>query len=130
MSKANRHADLMIWAAQHWHEGEWRVRQNDGFFGDWCRFAERSAEWNEGREYDVRLIKRPCYQPRREIPRPETEAPAKRSQYFLADPSDEHPSEYTWEGDSPDLRWLAAGLVYLTKEGRDARVEAMLAREE
>ncbi len=129
MSKAHKHADLMIFAAQHWHEAEWRFRPGNGPELPWMRFSEESPTWAKHCEYEVRLIRKPLIQPRREVPAPETEAPPKGSEYWLASTSNkplEHERPLDWLGTDIEKYWLAAGLVYLNREARDERVRAML----
>ncbi len=127
MSKAHKHAELMKFAADHWHEAEWRWREgaNSGWF-DWRTFVEHRPGWFEGEEYEVRLMRRTATQPRREIPAPETEAPPIGAEYWLALATHVCDAPYKWRGGPYEHEWLAAGLVYLTKEDRDERVRAML----
>jgi hypothetical protein len=124
MSKAHKHAELMCWAAQHWHEAEWR---SPGEYGDqWYRFTETQPEWVEEVFYEVRLIRPRAIQPRREIPAPEAEELKKNEKYWLASPLGRHGSSCFWDGSDMGKEWLTRGLVYLSREDRDARVAAML----
>lgn len=72
--------------------------------------------------------RRAAIQPRREVPAPETEEPAEGTTFYVASP--QYPQcEHTWYALVDHLAWLRDGLVYLSREDRDARVAAMLALE-
>lgn len=127
MSKAHRHAELMKFAADHWHEAKWRERDRGGYWTPWFAFTAIHCEWRTTKEYEVRIFRSAAIQPRREVPAPETVAPQKNTMYWVADPTKgDGDCEWLWCGESYEYIWLAAGLVYLNREDRDARVAAML----
>jgi len=59
-------------------------------------------------------------------PAPETEAPARGTEYFIPEPISGYSLGYTWHGDGADIGYLRQGLVYLTEEDAIARAKAML----
>jgi hypothetical protein len=124
MSKAHRHAELMKFAADHWHEAEWRSKGSPA----WRRLDGIVApSWYENDEYEVRLIRPRVIQPRREIPAPHSAELFSGDQFFLADPTVTYETAvFRWNGSELQKRWLADGLVYLNREDRDERVRAML----
>ncbi len=130
MSKAHKHAEKMIFAAQHWHEAEWRDRNPGGEWTPWFPFTAIHCEWFPTKEYEVRLVRRTATQPRREVPAPETEAPPIGARYWPVDTLNTTEQEpCTWRGTKMEEEWLSAGLIYLNREDRDERARAMLTLE-
>ncbi len=129
MSKAHKHAEKMIFAAQHWHEAEWRHRASGKVWSDWHSFTNVPPAWDADHEYEVRLIRKTVTQPRREVPAPETEAPESGATYWIVNMLDTNSKALKWADTVREIEWLAAGLVYLDKWARDERVRAMLTLE-
>ena len=129
MTKAHKHAELMKFAADHWHVAEWRYRTSpESEWSRWNAFASTPVrDWIPSVEFEVRLIRRTAIQPRREVPAPEREAPPKGTRYWTAcSLAGEEGRSTIWDDMDCERECLAAGLVYLNKEDRDARVAAML----
>lgn len=120
------HADSML---------EWEKDQRENPGQVWqCRSVTAGTpwrdmiappRWQEGMQYrqkpKVRRIG--AY----EYPEPESKAPADEAEYWIpSTASEESAIAYTWRNDEPDFRWLARGLVHLTKEAAEAHCEAML----
>ncbi len=127
MSKAHKHADLMCYAAQHWHEAEYRIKNSDGNWSRWQALSEaKLLAWWADCEYEVRLIPRTVVQPKREVPAPETVSPQKGTHCWLASPAARGIVPFIWSGSYNEDQWLEDGLIYLSREDRDERVRAML----
>ena len=61
-------------------------------------------------------------------PAPETEAPGRKTMYWVPDFYDDGlVYGFRWDGDDIDKKRLSRGLVYLTREAAIARAELMLA---
>ena len=61
-------------------------------------------------------------------PAPETEAPPRRTSYYVPDAgAPEIIGNFNWDDDNFDRHYLSRGLVYLTREAAIARSELMLA---
>jgi len=129
---ANKHADLMKFAADHFYEAEWQCRLPHQEWPDgWTEFRHSTATWKDHMEYRVRLIQKPLFQSRVRIPEPIREAPGIGVVYYLARMRFATPSAgwYEWKNDSFDRDFLAAGLCYATESDAIARAQAWLQTE-
>ena len=120
------HADSMLeWEKdQRENPGQvWQRRSNTD--GDPWRDMQGTIAWDECAQYRRKPTARRigAY----EYPKPESKAPANGAKYWIPSlASEESATAYTWRNDETDFRWLAQGLVHLTKEAAEAHCEAML----
>lgn len=61
-----------------------------------------------------------------DVPAPVREPLGYGALYWLADITNDAPVSYKWHNDGTDLRYLAAGLIHLTKEAAQIHIDALL----
>lgn len=105
--------------------------QSKDDFGDWvsrgpATVLEEISDHEHGPEH-YRVKPRTITINSHEVPEPLREAPEQGTDCWTPHLSAENPALFCrWNGDNADHRWLARGLVHLTREAAQAHAEALI----
>lgn len=90
-------------------------------FGRW-----KPADYGCPRRTSVQIKKRTININGFDVPEPERKPLKLNQTYYLTDLTELWQSDFTWEDDFDDNKWLKAGIIHLSKENAELHAKALL----